>query len=256
MGVVPHPSFMGAYLVGSSLNNLHHNRITVKNLTVCYGGTVAIQNISGVFEAGSLTAVVGPNGGGKSTFVKALQKLVKPSKGSVVHHCMRVCDTAYLPQQTDLDSTFPLTVYDVVGMGLWRRKGTFKGYTEEDHLKIIDALKKVDLKTFEHRSIGSLSGGQFQRMLFARIILQDSSLIILDEPFNSIDHQTYMHLMELIQEWHHKNKTIIVVLHNLDLVKEFFPETLLIGRSCVGWGPTKKILTAAHIQQSFKNLMA
>ncbi|MEI8321022.1 MAG: ABC transporter ATP-binding protein [Alphaproteobacteria bacterium] len=243
------------HLVGSLITDIHQNKITVKNLTVSYGNTLAIENISGSFEPGSLTAIVGPNGGGKSTFLKALQKLVKPSKGSVIHHCLHVCDRAYLPQQTDLDSSFPLTVYDVVGMGLWRRRGAFKSYKAEDHTKIMDALNKVGLQGFEQKLIGNLSGGQFQRMLFARIILQDSSLIILDEPFNSIDHQTYMHLMDLIKEWHQKNKTIIIALHNLDLVREFFPQTLLIGRCCVGWGPTKKILTDAHIKQSFTNLM-
>lgn len=255
LGGVSHSYLMGVYLVGIAIAKRHEKKIEVRNLTVSYGNIIAVENISGIFEPGSLTAIVGPNGGGKSTFIKALQKLIKPSKGSVIHHCLHICDTAYLPQKTDLDFSFPLTVYDVVGMGLWRRLGSFQPLQHNDHIHIMDALQKVDLAGFAHRTIHSLSGGQFQRMLFARIILQDSSLIILDEPFNSIDHQTYMHLMDLIEEWHAQSKTIIVVLHNLELVKEFFPETLLIGRSCVGWGKTIKVLTENNVKQSFKNLM-
>lgn len=234
--------------------DLHKTKISIHNLSVTYGNFVALENISGAFEPGSLTAVVGPNGGGKSTFIKALQKLV-PFKGSIRHHCFHVCDTAYLPQKSDLDSFFPLSVYEVVAMGLWRKIGAFQKLTPTDNKTIHHALEKVGLKHKEKAPISCLSGGQFQRMLFARIIVQDSSLIILDEPFNSIDHTTYLHLMQLIKEWHALGKTIIVVLHNIDLVKEFFPTCLLLSKHAIAWGNTQHVLTEQNIRQSFENLM-
>ncbi len=248
---------MGCYFLGYSLMHAHShtNKIQVKELTVSYHETLALENISGTFEPGSLTAIIGPNGGGKSTFIKALQKLIRPSKGSVTHYCKNLCDTAYLPQKNEFDTSFPLTVFDVVGMGLLAQVGAFKAYTPEQIILIKKTLEKVGLNGFENRLIGSLSGGQFQRMLFARIFMQDASLIILDEPFTAIDTQTCTHLIKFILDWNRQGKTVLVALHNLDLVEKYFPETVLLGRQCVGWGKTSKILTEANIKKAFKNLM-
>ena len=233
----------------------HQKKIEIKNLSVSYGKNKALNNISGVFQPNTLTAIVGPNGGGKSTLVKAIQNQIKIDTGFIRHNCKHICESGYLPQQSDVDKTFPLTVREVVGMGLWPKLGSFKQYDAGHQSQITEALSRVGLSKLEERRIDSLSGGQFQRMLFARIYLQDASLIILDEPFTAIDVQTCDHLISIILEWHQQGKTILVVLHNLDLVKKHFPETLLLGRSCVGWGATKSVLTTKNINQAFQNLL-
>ncbi|RYE85480.1 MAG: ATP-binding cassette domain-containing protein, partial [Hyphomicrobiales bacterium] len=110
---------------------------------------------------------------------------------------------------------------------------------------------------FEHRSIGTLSGGQLQRALFARVLVQDARLLLLDEPFNAIDTRTVLDLMAIVRRWHGEQRTVIAVLHDMDLVREHFPETLLIARELVGWGPTAEILqpdrlkTARQISESW-----
>ncbi|MFN7662735.1 MAG: metal ABC transporter ATP-binding protein [Alphaproteobacteria bacterium] len=233
----------------------HQKKIEIKNLFVSYGKTQALTNISGTFQPNTLTAIIGPNGGGKSTLIKAIQNQVRIEAGSIKHNCKNKCESGYLPQQADLDKTFPLTVREVVGMGLWPKLGSFTKYTTVHQEQITEALTRVGLLKFEHRRIDSLSGGQFQRMLFARIYVQDASLIILDEPFTAIDAQTCTHLINIILEWHKQGKTILVVLHNLDLVKKYFPETLLLGRSCIGWGPTKSVLTQQNLNHAFQNLL-
>jgi zinc/manganese transport system ATP-binding protein len=234
----------------------HQKKIEIKDLSVSYGKNRALSNISGTFQPNTLTAIIGPNGGGKSTLIKAIQNQVKIESGSITHNCERLCESGYLPQQSDVDKSFPLTVQEIVGMGLWPKLGSIRKYDSTHYQLIEEALQRVGLLKLEDRRIDTLSGGQFQRMLFARIYVQDASLIILDEPFTAIDSQTCDHLISIILEWHQKGKTILVVLHNLDLVKQYFPETLLLGRSCVGWGPTKSVLTRKNINQAFQNLLA
>lgn len=247
---------MGSHFVGKSMIlHPHQKKIEIRNLSVSYGKNKALSNVSGTFQPNTLTAIIGPNGGGKSTLVKAIQNQVKIESGSITHNCERICESGYLPQQSDVDKNFPLTVREVVGMGLWPKLGSFRGYNTTEHQLITEALKRVGLLKCEERRIDTLSGGQFQRMLFARIYIQDASLIILDEPFTAIDSQTCDHLINIILEWYKKGKTILVVLHNLDLVKKHFPETLLLGRSCIGWGPTKFVLTPKNINQAFQNLL-
>lgn len=233
----------------------HQKKITLKNLSVRYGSVVALKSISGTFEPSTLTAIVGPNGGGKSTLIKAIQGLIKPYEGSVTHNCQKQCEAAYLPQKNKLDDTFPLTVREIVGMGLWVHRGSFQSYSQSDHDLIDESLMRVGLDRAQHKRIDELSGGQFQRMLFARIYVQNASLIILDEPFTAIDSRTCEHLLDIIKEWHKFGKTILVVLHNLDLVEKYFPQTLLIGRTCVAWGPTKKVMTSTNVNKAFTNLM-
>lgn len=233
----------------------HQKKIEIRNLSVYYGQVAALEGVSGTFHPNTLTAIVGPNGGGKSTLIKAIQGQVKIKSGKITHNCHHICESGYLPQRNDVDSTFPLTVYETIGMGLWMHQGSFRSYTSEQHDLIEEAISRVGLEKSKHKRINQLSGGQFQRMLFARIYVQDASLIILDEPFTAIDAQTCDHLLDIIEEWHQKGKTVLVVLHNLDLVRRHFPNTLLLGKQCVGWGATEKVLTKENVNKAFSNLM-
>jgi zinc/manganese transport system ATP-binding protein len=138
----------------------------------------------------------------------------------------------------------------MVAMGLWRKAGLFGGIGKRERDRIEHALEIVGLTGFERRAIGTLSGGQLQRMLFARLLLQDARLIVLDEPFNAIDTKTCADLLQLVQHWHQEKRTVLAALHDLDLVKSHFPETLLLAREKVAWGDTRNVLTAENLARA------
>ncbi len=173
-----------------------------RNLTLGYERHPAVHHLDGAVETGALVAVVGPNGAGKSTLFKGIVGFLKPLAGSIERDGLDAHDIAYLPQIADIDRSFPISVYDMVAMGLWRRKGLFGGIGSKDQGAIEAAIAAVGLTGFEQRIIGTLSGGQMQRMLFARLLLQDARLIVLDEPFTAIDAKTTADLLDLVRRWH------------------------------------------------------
>jgi zinc/manganese transport system ATP-binding protein len=154
---------------------------------------------------------------------------------------------AYLPQVAEIDRSFPINVYDMVAMGLWRHAGLFGGIGAKQRDRIEDAIAAVGLTGFEERAIGTLSGGQMQRMLFARLLLQDARVIVLDEPFNAIDAKTSADLLALVRRWHSEQRTVLAAMHDLELVRSNFPETLLLAREQVAWGATRDVLTPENL---------
>jgi zinc/manganese transport system ATP-binding protein len=226
------------------------NSIGLHDLTLGYDGHPAVHHLSGVFETGSMTAVIGPNGSGKSTLLKGLTGILHPLGGSIERGGLKTSHFAYLPQQAEIDRSFPITVLDTVALGLWHRIGMLAGIKKEQWQQARQALAAVGLNGFERRPIGNLSAGQFQRVLFARLLLQDCPVILLDEPFTAIDARTTADLLDVIQRWHSENRTIIVVLHDLDQVRASFPKTLMIAREPIGWGDTLEILTPENLQRA------
>jgi zinc/manganese transport system ATP-binding protein len=138
----------------------------------------------------------------------------------------------------------------MVAMGLWRSSGVLGGFAGKDHHAIKTAIAAVGLTGFERRPIGTLSGGQMQRMLFARLVAQDARLIVLDEPFAAIDARTSAELLALVQRWHGEGRTVLAALHDVDLVRAIFPETLLLAREPVAWGPTREVLTVENLNKA------
>jgi zinc/manganese transport system ATP-binding protein len=206
-----------------------------------------VHHLDGAVEAGALMAVVGPNGAGKSTLFKGIVGALKPLAGHIERDRLDVRAIAYLPQVAEIDRTFPINVYDMVAMGLWGHVGLFGGIDRSARERIHDAIVAVGLAGFEQRAIGTLSGGQMQRMLFARLLLQDARLIVLDEPFNAIDAKTSADLLDLVQRWHRERRTVLAALHDIDIVKKNFPETLLLAREPVAWGATAQVLTPENM---------
>jgi zinc/manganese transport system ATP-binding protein len=217
-----------------------------ENLTLGYHRHPAVHHLNGLIEAGSLTAIVGPNGAGKSTLLKAIAGVLRPLEGRLICGDARK-PIAYLPQAAEIDRSFPLPVYDLVAMGLWSRTGLFGGLHRRDTRRIDEALSAVGLSGFERRPISTLSGGQMQRALFARLLLQDAALILLDEPFTAIDAKTTADLLDVVRRWHDEARTVVAVLHDLEVVKRIFPQTLLIAREKVAWGETNQVLSAANL---------
>ena len=222
-------------------------QLRFNNLTLGYDRHPAVHHLQGQVPAGALVAVVGPNGAGKSTLFKGIVGALKPLSGEVERFGVLPRDIAYLPQVAEIDRSFPISVYDMVAMGLWRRAGLFGGIGRRQRHDIAEAIGAVGLTGFEARAISTLSGGQMQRMLFARLLLQDARVIVLDEPFNAIDAKTCEDLIDLVRRWHGENRTVLAALHDLALVKQHFPETLLLARQAVAWGPTHDVLTPANL---------
>ena len=223
--------------------------IILDNITVAYEGIPILKDLTGRFKAGSLTALVGPNGGGKSTLLKAIMGMLSLKKGSITPHPTRrpgAPRCAYLPQISTVDHSFPLIVRDVVALGLCSQQGFFTSLGRNAYTRTMAALEMVGMHEYSETHLGALSGGQLQRILFARLSLQEADVILLDEPFAAIDAHTTQDLLALVQMWHKMGKTIIAVLHHDGLVREYFPETLMLARKIIAWGDTNTILTPAH----------
>ena len=227
------------------MGTLVNSGVHIHDLTVAYRGHPAVHHLSGTFLAGQLTAVVGPNGAGKSTLLGALGGTVRDYEGRIQRDpALRV---AYLPQASALDRSFPVRVHEIVAMGLWSRIGSFAGVGLRDRSRVDEALAAVGLRGFGQRWLGELSAGQAQRVLFARVLVQDAGLILLDEPFNAIDARTTADLLALLHRWKQEARTVIAVLHDLEQVREHFEQVLLLARERVAWGPTAEVLKAEHL---------
>jgi zinc/manganese transport system ATP-binding protein len=241
---------MGDCLAGNEVKM--SAQLQFRDVTLGYDRHPAVHHLSGDIAPGALLAVVGPNGAGKSTLFRGLVGILKPLSGTIHTGGIDPKDIAYLPQSTDIDRSFPISVFDFVGTGLWRRTGFFGGIGKGAREGIARALAAVGLSGFENRGIDTLSGGQMQRMLFARVLLQDARLIVLDEPFNAIDAKTSADLVALVKRWHAEGRTVLAALHDLDLVRANFPETLLLARGPVAWGATADVLTAENLLVSMR----
>jgi zinc/manganese transport system ATP-binding protein len=220
------------------------------DVTLGYDRHPAVHHLTGEVASGALLAIVGPNGAGKSTLFRGIAGILKPLAGLIVTGDLDLRDIAYLPQTVDIDRSFPISVFDLVGTGLWRATGFLGGMGKPAREKIAQALAAVGLNGFENRPIGTLSGGQMQRMLFARVLLQDARLIVLDEPFNAIDARTSADLLALVRRWHAEKRTVLAALHDMDIVRANFPETLLLARGQVAWGATAEVLTADNLLEA------
>jgi zinc/manganese transport system ATP-binding protein len=224
--------------------------IHLENLTVGYDRHPAVHHLSGVFRPGSLTAVMGPNGAGKSTLIKAVIGLIRPMEGQVRRDGVRRADIAYAPQMMDMDLSFPLSVGEAVSLGHWPEIGAFGGLNRGQWDQTLAALHAVGLEGFTERTLDTLSVGQRQRVAFARLMVADAKVIVLDEPFAAVDMNTTQDLLKLIVRWGQEGRTVIAVLHDEAQARAAFPETLLLARELVAWGPTAEVLTEANLARS------
>ena len=220
--------------------------VKFQDLTLGYDKLPAVQSLDAEIGDGSLTAVVGPNGAGKSTLLKGIAGTLSPLTGKVEIGSLRRDEIAYLPQQSEIDRSFPLSVIDLLAMGLWHEIGPFGRLSKSNLGRVETAIATVGLTGLESRAIGTLSGGQMQRALFARLLLQDARLVLLDEPFTAIDARTLVDLINVIRGWHGEGRTVLAVLHDYETVREHFPKTLMLARELVAHGPTGQVLTAEN----------
>jgi zinc/manganese transport system ATP-binding protein len=224
--------------------------IRLVNLTLGYDRRPAVHHLEGEIAPGSALAVCGPNGAGKSTLLKALAGLLPPLGGRIDRAGTTARDIAYLPQLMEVDRSFPINVRDFVAMGAVRRAGLFGGVGAGERARTAEAIARVGLAGMDDRPIETLSGGQMQRVLFARLIMQDQRVILLDEPFGAIDEATAQDLLALVAQWRSEGRTVIAVLHELELARRAFPETLLLARERIAWGESRATLCESNLAKA------
>lgn len=236
------------YRTGTSVVVMGVNRlgcsaamITLHNLTFGYTSSSPLGTLSGSFSAGSLTAIVGENGSGKSTLLKTLAGLIPPLAGSLSPARGILPRMGYLPQLSEFDRQFPLSVLDLVLMGSLPQRGLFGSLNHVWRRKAHAALEAVAMTAFATRPIGHLSGGQLQRVLFARLLLADTPVLLLDEPFTGVDAETTQALLTLIHHRHQQGCTILAVLHDRAIVDHHFPLVLQLSTAGHRWGCTQDI---------------
>ncbi len=216
--------------------------VRLHDLTVAYERHPAVHHVKGEFAIGQMTAIAGPNGAGKSTLLKAIAGILPIFEGSVEFAGVSRDDMAYLPQAADLQTDFPIDVLQMVTSGFWHASNGFQRITSVQKHKAEEALEAVGLKDFGERPLYALSAGQFQRALFARVLVQDAKLILLDEPFNAVDTATTDALLEIIKTWRREKRTVICVLHDFEQIKEHFGSCLLLAREAIAWGKPGDVL--------------
>ncbi|WP_414641561.1 metal ABC transporter ATP-binding protein [Buttiauxella sp.] len=216
--------------------------ISLNQLVLGYQGRAVTPALTGLIAKGSMTAIIGANGTGKSTLLKTLLKLQTPVSGQLRFTDGRAPRIAWLPQLAEMERQFPATVYDVVCMGAWPARSLFSALNRQNRLRIADAIERVGLSAYSKQPIEMLSGGQFQRMLFARLLVQNAPLVLLDEPFTGIDSHTSDFLMSLICQMHQAGQTVLAVLHDNERVRRHFPQVLLLTQENFLWGDAAEVL--------------
>ena len=217
--------------------------IILDNLTVSYQARPAVHHVHMTFEKGCMYAIFGPNGAGKSTLLKAMMGLLPCNTGSVQWQGLQRRDIAYLPQQSDIDRSQPMNVFELAAMGLWYEIGFFGRVNPTQRERVQAALNRVDMGDFANRTINELSNGQFQRVLLARMLVQNAKFLLLDEPFNAVDAKTTYALLDVLRQENRQGKAVIAVLHDYEQVRAYFPHTFLIAREKIADGKTENVLT-------------
>ncbi|CNL54040.1 ABC transporter ATP-binding protein [Yersinia frederiksenii] len=224
--------------------------ISLNKAEIGYERSAITAPIDGCFSAGSLTAIIGANGAGKSTLLKTLAGLQPLVAGKIVFTAGSPAQMAYLPQQVEIDKQFPMIVQDVVAMGCWPQSGLLGGINRASRERIKQALSLVGMQDRVRHPVGELSGGQLQRVLFARLWVQQAPLILLDEPFTGIDTQTVQLLLKVIHQLHQEGRTVIAVLHDMSMVAEHFPQALWLTPQGYRWQHSEQVLIELHRSHS------
>lgn len=228
--------------------------IQLNNLTLSYQRHPAVHHLSGLFPKGSMTAIMGPNGGGKSTLMRALAGLHPIDEGNIKRSANQDLSlTAYLPQSLTWDRQFPMTVFELAEQALLPEMKFWKGKTTHQIQRIEQALSQVGLWELRDQSIGCLSLGQFQRALFARVIVQNAQVVLLDEPLTGLDEKSCDNFFQLMHHWNQEGKTLIVVLHDRPLAIEHFQTTLVLSQEALAWGPSPQVLEPTFWKEALLN---
>jgi manganese/zinc/iron transport system ATP- binding protein len=229
--------------------------IEVEDMTVAYRVKPVLWDIDLRIPRGVLMAIVGPNGAGKSTLIKAMLELIKPISGSTLFNGLSYRqqrkNIGYVPQRGSVDWDFPTTVLDVVLMGRYGHIGWIKRPRRKERELAEEALIKVGMEDFAHRQISELSGGQQQRVFLARALVQDADIYFMDEPFQGVDAKTERAIVDILKEMRKQGKTVIVVHHDLQTVKEYFDWVTLLNIQLIACGPISQVFTEENLVKTY-----
>lgn len=229
--------------------------VKVSNLTVAYQKKPVLEDISFSVPEGKLIGIIGPNGAGKSTLIKAILELIPSINGAVEifgdSYKQNRKKVGYVPQRESVDWDFPTDALDVVTMGRYGHLGWFKRPGKKDTKIAMECLEKVGMAQYAHRQISQLSGGQQQRVFLARALAQDADLYFMDEPFVGVDAATEKAIITLLNNLKTQGKTVLVVHHDLNTVKEYFDWIMLINKELIGIGPTEELFTKDYLQTTY-----
>ncbi|HET7274921.1 MAG TPA: metal ABC transporter ATP-binding protein [Longimicrobiaceae bacterium] len=229
--------------------------IEVNDLTVAYRDHPVLWDVDLEVPSGVLMAIVGPNGAGKSTLIKAMLGLVKPAAGRVIIHGKPYSEqrhlTAYVPQRGSVDWDFPTSVLDVVMMGTYGKLGWFRRPGRRERDVAMQALAQVGMEEFADRQISQLSGGQQQRVFLARALVQDAQVYLMDEPFQGVDAKTERAIVDVLQELRSQGRTVVVVHHDLETVREYFEWILLLNVQRIAGGPVEEEFTEENLRRTY-----
>ncbi|MCT2159871.1 metal ABC transporter ATP-binding protein [Granulicatella adiacens] len=229
--------------------------ITIKNVGVSYAmQPQVLKDCNATIEGPTITGIIGPNGAGKSTLLKAILGLIQSSGEILIdgEPTKKVLQKiAYVEQKSQIDFTFPITIRECVALGRTVKKKPLQRLTKEDWEKVDAAIEEVGLTDLASRQIGALSGGQFQRVLLARCMVQEAQYIFLDEPFVGIDMLSEKVIMTIIRKWKEEGKTILMVNHDLSKVKEYFDQVILVKHAIVASGKTEDVFIKKYLDDVY-----
>jgi zinc transport system ATP-binding protein len=213
--------------------------VRFENVTVKYQNVIALQNVDVSIYQGDYIGIFGPNGSGKTTFLKTIIGLIEPDIGRVTvlgsENIKKVrTNVGYVPQNISVKKSFPATVLEVVEMGLFGKIGFMKPLRQEDKKQAEEALHTVHLEAYKNRPIGHLSGGELQKVMVARALASKPKILLLDEPTSALDFMMVKDLMNLLVELNNKlNITIIAINHHLDLLQPYCNRLLLMDGTII-----------------------
>ena len=230
--------------------------IRIENLSVSYKETLALKDISLVLQGPTITGIIGPNGAGKSTLLKGMLGII-PHEGHAFIDDKEMNKSlkkvAYVEQKIHIDYNFPIKVKECVSLGLYPSIPLFHTLKAKHWEKVAEALEIVGLSDYADRQISQLSGGQFQRVLIARCLVQDADYILLDEPFVGIDSVSEEIIMNTLRDLKKAGKAVLIVHHDLSKVPHYFDQVLLVNREVIAFGPTKETFTEANLKEAYGN---
>ncbi|MDM7653397.1 metal ABC transporter ATP-binding protein [Lactococcus cremoris] len=228
--------------------------IKIEHLNVFYSENKALTDVQLKLESGGIIGMIGPNGTGKSTLIKAILNII-PYSGKVLIEGKEsknfLKNIAYVEQKSNIDLTFPITVKECVSLGTYTGLKLFQKVGSKEWLRVAQALEKVNLSEYANRQIGELSGGQFQRVLLARCLVQEADYIFLDEPFVGIDSVSEKIIMDILQDLKEQGKLILIVHHDLSKVKVYFDELIILNKEIIAYGKVKESFTHENLKKAY-----
>ena len=229
--------------------------LSIHDMTVAYHRRPVLWDIDYNAPVGKLVAIVGPNGAGKSTLIKAALGLVPIASGEIrffgESYRKQRHRVGYVPQRESVDWDFPINALDVVAMGLYRKIGWCLPVTRKHKRMALTALDRVGMADYARRQINQLSGGQQQRVFLARALIQDADMYLMDEPFAGVDAATERAVVAILQDLRTSGKTALVVHHDLQTVREYFDDVLLLNMRIVASGPVADVFHQQNLKKTY-----